>query len=145
MPKSAVIDASVLVSAFLFPESIPAQVLRLADKGGCALHVSEILLEEVRRALRKPKLIRAYAYGAVEADAWMESLRDILLIIDRLLPVIENRCRDPDDDHVLAAALVTGAGIIITGDADLLSLQTFAETRIMNPRECLDRLGDLPP
>ena len=32
MPKSAVIDTSVLVSAFLFRESVPGRVLELAEQ-----------------------------------------------------------------------------------------------------------------
>ena len=36
MPTSAVVDASVLVSAFLFPESVPGRVLRLAEQGASA-------------------------------------------------------------------------------------------------------------
>lgn len=140
MPKNAVIDASVLVSAFLFPESIPAQVLALGDQGISALHVSDILIEEVRRALQKPKLMRNYAYSTLEAETWMHSLRDRLFIIDRPLPTIENGCRDPDDDHVLAAALVSEARVIITGDADLLSLETFQDIEIINPRDYLARI-----
>lgn len=143
MPKNAVIDASVLVSAFLFPESIPAQVLALGDQGMCALHASEILIEEVRRALQKPKLIRNYAYSTHEAETWMLSLRDRLFIIEHPLPIIENGCRDPDDDHVLAAAKVSGARAIITGDLDLLSLGTFQDIEIMNPRHYLKRLETL--
>jgi len=140
MPKNAVIDASVLVSAFLFPESIPAQIMDLGNRGICTLHVSEILLEEVRRALQKPKLIRSYAYDAQGAEAWVLSLRDRLFVIERPLPDIQSDCRDPDDDHVLAAALVAGAPVIITGDADLLSLKTFQDIVILNPREYLARL-----
>lgn len=140
MLTNAIIDASVLVSAFLFPESVPARVLSLGDQGICALHASEILLEEVRRALLKPKLISTYAYSAHDAETWMLSLRDRLLVIERPLPAIENGCRDPDDDHVLAAALVSGARDIITGDLDLLSLGTFQEIKIMNPRDYLESL-----
>ena len=44
MPPSAVVDASVLVSAFLFPGSLPGQVVALAGEGAYALHVSPILL-----------------------------------------------------------------------------------------------------
>ncbi len=56
----AVVDASVLVSAFLFPGSVPGQVVELAERGAYALHLSPILIEEVRRSLRHPWLKRAY-------------------------------------------------------------------------------------
>lgn len=143
MPKNAVIDASVLVSAYLFPESLHADILRHGEDGLCALHVSEILLEEVRRALQKTKLVRSYRYDVSGAEAWVRSLRDRFFIIERPLPAIRSACRDPDDDHVLAAALVSGSHIIITGDRDLLSLKTFQDIDIMSPRDYLARLEAL--
>ena len=44
-------DASVLVSAFLFPENVLGQVIRLSDQGLYALYVSSILMEKVTRSL----------------------------------------------------------------------------------------------
>jgi predicted nucleic acid-binding protein len=42
MPTSAVVDASVLVSAFLFPKSIPGRILELAQRGAFAMHISPL-------------------------------------------------------------------------------------------------------
>jgi putative PIN family toxin of toxin-antitoxin system len=44
-------------------------------------------------------------------------------------------CRDPDDDHILAAAVNAGCAYLVTGDKDLLALKKFADTGIVTPRE----------
>jgi predicted nucleic acid-binding protein len=70
MPWSAVVDTSVLVSAFLFPDSVPGRVLTFARQGRYALHVSPIILEETRRSLHNPRLRKAYRYPDVAIAAW---------------------------------------------------------------------------
>jgi len=42
-------------------------------------------------------------------------------------------CRDPDDDHVLAAALGGKVACIVTGDKDLLVLRRYSGIPIISP------------
>ena len=49
-------------------------------------------------------------------------------------------CRDPDDDIVLATALAAKAGVVISGDDDLLCLKTQQGIRIQSPRQFLEEL-----
>ena len=44
-------------------------------------------------------------------------------------------CRDPDDDMILATAIIGAADCIITGDMDLLVLGQFQNIVILRPAE----------
>jgi putative PIN family toxin of toxin-antitoxin system len=47
-------------------------------------------------------------------------------------------CRDPKDDFVLECAVLGEADVIVSGDKDLLSLQTYNSIHILTPRQYLD-------
>jgi len=140
MPPSAVLDASVLVSAFLFPESVPGRVLKLADRGMFALHLSPLLLVETRRSLLNVRLRDAYGHSEEDAIAWCAELQEIGSMIVVPLPDIGPVCRDPDDDHVLAAALAAKTDTVVTGDKDLLALGQYRNVRILTARVFLTEL-----
>ena len=46
-------------------------------------------------------------------------------------------CRDAKDNKYLELALAAGAGILVTGDADLLVLHPWRGVRILRPAEYL--------
>lgn len=138
MPRSAVVDTSVLVSAFLFPNSVPGRVLTLARQGRYVLHVSPLILEETRRSLHHPRLRKAYRYPDEAITAWCAELHPFSRGVPTPLPAIEPVCRDPDDDHVIAAALAVGAECIVTGDKDLLVLGRHQNIRILTAKAFLD-------
>jgi uncharacterized protein len=140
MPQSAVVDASVLVSAFLFRESIPGRILRLATEGGFAMHLSPILVEETRRSLLSRRLRTAYGHDEAAVHTWCDDLARTGTVFTGPLPDIGPVCRDPDDDHVIALAVAIEAGIIVTGDKDLLALGEFQAIRIVTARAFLSRM-----
>jgi putative PIN family toxin of toxin-antitoxin system len=140
MPPSAVVDASVLVSAFLFPESVPGRILRLAGDGSFAMHLSPILVEETRRSLLNPRLRSAYGHDEAAVHSWCDDLARIGKVFTGPLPDIGPACRDPDDDHVIALAVAIGAETIITGDKDLLALGEFQGVRNITARAFLTRM-----
>ena len=141
MLRSAIVDTSVLVSAFLFPDSTPGRVVALADQGAYALHFSPIILEELKRSLRNPRLRKAYPYDDTEIDAWCANLHEIGRLMLRPLPDLDTVCRDPDDDHVIAAALAVNADAIVTGDKDLLVLGEYQAIRILTARDFLNEFA----
>jgi putative PIN family toxin of toxin-antitoxin system len=143
MPLSAVVDASILVSAFLFPESVPGRVLKLAVEGEFAMFLSPVLIEETRRSLLNERLRRAYGHDQNTVRIWCDDLARMGTVFSDSLPDIGPACRDPDDDHVIAAAIAVGAEVIVTGDKDLLSLGQFRNVRILTARAFLTELA--PP
>jgi uncharacterized protein len=140
MPASAVVDASVLVSAFLFPASVPGRVLQLAERGRFLLYLSPILLEETRYSLMSTRLRTSYRHDEEAVEAWCASIEKVGVIVAEPLPDIGQVCRDPNDDHVIAAAVAADAGSIVTGDKDLLELGRFRTIRIVTARIFLDEI-----
>lgn len=119
------LDTNVLVAAFA-TRGLCADVFRLT----LAAHemvVSEQVLTELERTLREKiglperelhsvlSLVREEATLAREAEATVT-------------------VRDPSDTPILAAALASGADVLVTGDRDLLELEQPVRIRIVSPR-----------
>ena len=126
------LDTNVLVSAFT-TRGLCADVLRVVLRDHTLL-TGEFNLRELRRVLRT----RMAAPEPVVASA--ESLLREQVVIPMPEEPATADVRDPDDAWVLASALSGKADILVTGDRDLLALQSDAPLAILTPREWWDRL-----
>lgn len=127
-----VFDTNVVVSAALFPDSVPRRAIVHALRLGAILMADE-LAEEIRNVL-----IRARFDRYATQDVREEFVRDLMLDVE-LVTVTEpvQACRDPDDDKILELAVNGGADYIVTGDDDLLVLNPFHGIAIVTPSEFL--------
>lgn len=121
-------DTNALVSRLLLPDSIPGQAVRKAV-GEADLLVSEATFYELADVLARPKFD---AYVTVEDR--QEFLR-LLGRIAEMVPIVYtvHDCRDPKDNKFLELAVNGEAGVIITGDEDLLVLNPYRGIRIVTP------------
>jgi putative PIN family toxin of toxin-antitoxin system len=117
VPVVAVVDTSVLVSAFLNPVGFPARVLAAAKGERFTMVTSAPLLEELREVLSRPRLMRVRNTTPADADTFVQSIADFA----NRMPVSGTLqlCRDPDDDVVLETAIVGGATHIVSRDEDI--------------------------
>jgi putative PIN family toxin of toxin-antitoxin system len=135
----AVLDSSVIVSAFLNPSGTPATLLQRAAEGAFALCLSEDILEETARALNRPRIQEGYGYATDEVEHFLALLIQAAEIVHDLqsVPAVS---RDRNDDVIIAAALKAQAAYLVTGDNDLLSLGNHEGLLIVTPRDFLHLL-----
>jgi putative PIN family toxin of toxin-antitoxin system len=124
--KRFVIDTNVLVSAAIFPSSVPGQALDKAVRSGTLL-MSSATFSELEKTLKKKKLRKYLSLTSI--NNFLDKLKRLIEILDMLPEVAV--CRDPKDDKFLALALGGKASCIITGDEDLLVLHPFKDIPII--------------
>ena len=118
MPR-VLIDTNILVSAALFPESVPAQAFLKAVTLPCRAVVCDYSFDEFRRVFNTkfPHKIQDY-----------ERFLPIMASSAEVIPTPledestenETQIRDVKDRPILRAALVTNVDALVTGDKDFL-------------------------
>jgi putative PIN family toxin of toxin-antitoxin system len=86
--------------------------------------------DELADVLMRPKLDRYVSRRSRESllRTWRKAA---VMFSEASLREQVRDCRDPDDDKFLELALASGARAIVTGDADLLVLDPWRDTRIV--------------
>ena len=130
----AVLDSVVLISAFLRPGGVADGVLHQAYECTFELFLAEEILSETRRVLLEADRIRRrYVYPDESVHRFIVGLRALAQMTGSLPTLTGIVERDPNDDMIVACALVAGADYIVTRDDDLLSLRTYESIIRMTP------------
>jgi putative PIN family toxin of toxin-antitoxin system len=101
------------------------------------------LLAELDRVLGNSKLQRCYTeQDRTRFVALVMSLSEVvdLPISPEGETTIPRICRDPDDDRVIACAVIGEAGVIVSGDDDLLDLEWVGGIPILTAARFLEML-----
>lgn len=103
---------------------------------------SDRILEEVERALDRSYF--AERLGRSERLEYVALLRREIALIEPRTEVL-GIAGDPDDDHVLAAAVDGEARYLVTGDRALLRLGVFRGIDVVTARDLVEALNAEPP
>jgi putative PIN family toxin of toxin-antitoxin system len=131
---SAVLDSTVLISAFLAQRGVSNELLRHARAGAFLLFLSEEILNEALGVLLddKRRHRQRYHYPHEEAINFIDGLRAFAHLVT-YIPEVTVVIRDPNDDMVVATAQRAQVAYIVTRDKDLLSLQHYEGITMITP------------
>jgi len=127
-----VIDTNVLISAALSARGMPARLVQLVLERG-VLVFSQPTFDELKTRLYRPKFD---TYINLELR---EAVLHDLSAAARWVAIGEpaRYCRDRSDDMFIETALAARAGLVVSGDQDLLQALPIQGLRILNPQQAL--------
>ncbi len=122
-------DTNVLLAAFL-TDGLCSRILSRGRRNQFELFTCPFVLKEFEEKLRS------------KLSATQSEIREALSLIKEVARVVNPKkehyvkgvCRDADDDHILACAVVAKVDLLVTGDSDLLAVRKWQGMKIITPR-----------
>jgi uncharacterized protein len=134
-PFKVIIDTNLWIS-FLIGKQLASLKLLLVE-GTIQPVFSQQLLDEIMLVSQRPKLQKYFSSEKV--TDLMVFLKEIGLFIEIKSSV--SLCRDPKDNYLLGLAQDSQADYLITGDRDLLILESFEGTAILAYQDFTSRIS----
>lgn len=125
----AVLDTNVYVAALLSAHGSPARLVSALGEGLFDAIVCPHLLDELSGVLHRPKI--AARLDPTVADDFVRWLGRVAITVPDP-GVVRAVSPDPDDDYLIALALIGHAETIVSGDAHLLGLSGTAP-QVLSP------------
>lgn len=121
-----IIDTNVWIS-FLIGKSLKG-IQNYLDNGVIKIVVCQEQLIELNEVFKRPKFQKYFS--KVQVKEFFELLEECSVCIDLTTKV--NDCRDLKDNYLLSLVIDSKADYLITGDSDLLVLNPYKSTKILN-------------
>ena len=134
-----VLDTNLLVSGVI-ADGLPRRLVDGAKVGDFELCTSEVLLAELLNVLARSKFATRLAQAGLSPQGIVDDVRRLAVVVS---PVDTPRVvlSDPDDDHVIAAAVAGQADLIASGDKrDLLPMGRYQGIPIVTARQAIEWL-----
>ena len=130
-----VIDTNVFISSFFFkgnPRKVFDRVINRLDN----LYISDYILQEIMNIMSG----KFYTEKHI-VDDYIKIIKNFSIKIFHN-DLIENVCRDVNDNEILKCGLEGEVDFIITGDNDLLVLKEYKNIKIVKVKDYLDFVND---
>ena len=127
-----VLDTNVLISAVLVKSGNPVQIIQMWQAGLFELLLSPATFEEIERVFTYPKIQKRLQAQPDRVPGFLELLRTNGIWVE---PTVQLNAvkKDESDNRQLETAVAGKADYLITGDAHLLMLGTYAGIQIVTP------------
>jgi len=124
-----VIDTNILISAVLRDRDPEAVILFIVQQPDIEWLVTAAILQEYQEVLARPR----FGISAADYLEWADLLKTSTVLVD--ISDTISFPRDPKDAPFLACALFGQADYLITGDADIFSIQDSLPARVVTVQE----------
>lgn len=126
-----IVDVNIWIS-FLIGRRLQ-RIFDVLVKPQITLIFSQELLDELYAVTQRPKF-RKYFASSERVEELLDFLSGIGEMVE-LPSILPERCRDCKDDYLLELAVMSNANFIVTGDKDLLVIQTIGDCQIVTAAE----------
>jgi uncharacterized protein len=144
-----VLDTNILARAAFSQFGPAGELLERIRSPDHSLIASEFILAELNRVLRYPRLAALHRFNEAEITRYVDDIRFLSSVVEitvgDLEPVVSN---DPDDDPVIATAIVGRAECLCTRDrhfdrAEVRDSCNRFGIRVLTDLELLSELREL--